>query len=77
LNEAAIEEDKLAFEDARDWLEREMPPGTTRPVKEMDAAAEAAGISESAYPRVCKRLGVREEVDRKAKEKVWTRPPDA
>ena len=51
LNEAAIEEDQAALEDACDWLEREMPPGTTKPAAEMQAAAQAAGISELAFPR--------------------------
>ena len=74
LNEAAIEEDQAALEDACDWLEREMPPGTTKPAARMQAAAQAAGISELAFPRACKRLGARLKVGEDSKQRVWIRP---
>lgn len=73
MNEVAVRRDEAALEEARVWLDREMPPGTMRPAATMQAAAADAGISDLAFPRAHKLVGVREERESAAGKRVWRR----
>jgi hypothetical protein len=54
LSADATEEARRELEAARDWLERELPVGTTKPVAELRVAARAAGIPETSFKRALK-----------------------
>jgi hypothetical protein len=66
-NEAAIRK-------ARDWLDRELSTGTTRPIATLYAAAEAAGVPLPALKHVIERASVKKVKDRDG-QKVFTRTP--
>jgi hypothetical protein len=48
-----------AIQRARDWLDRELPPGATRPAEKLRAEAKAAGVKVLALRQVLKELDMR------------------
>jgi hypothetical protein len=63
VHAAATDERQTAIQKARDWLDRELPPGTKEPVVAVRARAEAAGVSWAALNATRKQLQVRREQD--------------
>jgi hypothetical protein len=71
---AEVTED--AIRTARDWLDRELPAGSTKPFAELRAAAKAAGISGTALRRGPQLLGVSRARDEDG-QWLWTRTHEA
>jgi hypothetical protein len=70
--EVASEEARTAMLNAANWLDREFPVGTRKPVPVVRSAATAAGISDSALRRAAKHMGMR--VGDGPRERHWVRP---
>lgn len=64
---------EAASQDARDWLDRELPTGTTKPLAVLRAAARPAGISLTALRRASQLLAVERKPDDDGNW-IWTRP---
>jgi hypothetical protein len=62
--EAAAEEHQAAVQAARVWLDRELPAGSTEPMRSLIARAEEAGLTRPAFTEARKELVVSAEVDR-------------
>jgi hypothetical protein len=65
LNESAVEA-------AREWLDRELPPGTSRPAAELRREAKAAGVTIVALKQVLRVLDLK--ATKNGQERLLTRP---
>ena len=65
-----------SVQNARDWLHRELPAGSTKRKAALFDAAEAAGVLVSAVKQASTSLSVRRERDRVGRS-IWIRPEDA
>lgn len=71
LNAAANEEVDGEIREAREWLDRELPPGAEKPVAVMLEAGEAAGISKRNLKKASRLLGA---TKLHQGERTWVRP---
>ncbi len=71
LNAAANEEVDRAVREACEWLDRELPPGASKPIAPLLDAAEAAGIPPRTLKRASRLLGAAKE---HRGERTWVRP---
>jgi hypothetical protein len=72
LRALSADADRAAIENARDWLDRELPPGSSKPKAALFAAADAAGVSAAALKRVSTQSSVQREPDHTG-QMIWTR----
>jgi hypothetical protein len=63
VSEGAREEHQAAVEAALAWLDRELPAGSTEPMRSLIARAEAAGLSRAAVTEARKQLLVKKAKD--------------
>jgi hypothetical protein len=75
-NTTAAEQHEAAVQAMRDWLDRELPPGTTKLVADVVARLEAAGLTRPAFNRARRDMLLRRE---QHEDGVWTisRPDEA
>jgi hypothetical protein len=73
---AANEAQERELQAACDWLDRELPAGSKKPVPALGAAAEAAGISELMLKRAARSLSVNKELEPDG-QPSWARPQEA
>ena len=73
MSEAANEEFQAGVRDARDWLDRELPVGSTKSLEAVVAAAEDAGISFATFRRARRLLGAQKGLDHEG-QRTLTRP---
>jgi hypothetical protein len=73
LNTAANEEVDRAVREACKWLDRELPPGTSKPMAPILEAAEEAGLNRKTVKRASRLLGATKE---HRGERTWVRPAD-
>jgi hypothetical protein len=63
VRSASVEANVAAIQMAREWLDRELPPGSARPREALYSAAEAAGVPWPALKHVIARTSVTKEKD--------------
>jgi hypothetical protein len=71
LNEAANDEVDQELNEARAWLDGELPPGSSKPVESVLTAGEAAGFQRRALKRASRLLGATKQ---HRGERTWVRP---
>jgi hypothetical protein len=64
-----------ALKKASDWLDHELPVGTTMPASTLHARAEAAGVTQESLNKARKLMGVAKTVDAD-QQMSWTRPDE-
>jgi hypothetical protein len=72
LRALSAETDQAATQNAREWLDRELPPGSSKPKAALFAAANADGVSAAALKRVSTQSSVQREPDHTG-QMIWTR----
>ena len=71
LSAAANDDAERALSEARDWLDRELPPGTSKPVAALLEAGEQAGIPRINVKKAARLLSATKE---HRGERIWIRP---
>jgi len=75
LRRVSATANRMSLENARQWLDRELPPGSTRSKAALLRDARVSGIPGAAVKRVVAQSSVTPRRDENG-EKVWTRPAD-
>jgi hypothetical protein len=74
IHVAASPEEEATAAAAAEWLQEQLPPGTSRRTRDLLGAARAAGVPEDAVRRARSQMNIRVSRDDEGR-RVWTSEP--